>query len=53
LAVNVFAASSGTIRQQPYGVIMAAAFLSIMIPVTLFLLLQKHFVQGIATTGLK
>jgi multiple sugar transport system permease protein len=53
LAVNVFAASSGTIRQQPYGVIMAAAFLSIVIPVTLFLILQKHFVQGIATTGLK
>ncbi|MDY6994240.1 MAG: carbohydrate ABC transporter permease [Pseudomonadota bacterium] len=53
LAVNVFAASSGTIRQQPYGVIMAAAFLSIIIPVTLFLFLQKYFVQGIATTGLK
>jgi ABC-type glycerol-3-phosphate transport system permease component len=53
LAVNVFAASSGTIRQQPYGVIMAAAFLSIVIPVTLFLFLQKYFVQGIATTGLK
>ena len=53
LAVNVFAASSGTIRQQPYGVIMAAAFLSIMIPVTLFLIMQKHFVQGIATTGIK
>lgn len=53
LAVNVFAASSGTIRQQPYGVIMAAAFLSIMIPLTLFLFMQKHFVQGIATTGIK
>jgi len=53
LAVNVFAASSGTIRQQPYGVIMAAAFLSITIPVLIFLLLQKYFVQGIATTGLK
>jgi len=53
LAVNVFAASSGTIRQQPYGVVMAAAFLSIALPVLLFLFLQKHFVQGIATTGLK
>lgn len=53
LAVNVFAASSGTIRQQPYGVIMAAAFISITIPILIFLFLQKYFVQGIATTGLK
>lgn len=54
LAVNVFAASSaGHIRPQPYGVIMAAALLSIIIPVLLFLFLQKYFVQGIATTGLK
>ena len=53
LAVNVFAATSGTMRQQPYGVIMAAAFISITIPVLIFLFLQKYFVQGIATTGLK
>jgi multiple sugar transport system permease protein len=53
LAVNVFAASSGTMRQQPYGVVMAAAFISITIPVLIFLFLQRYFVQGIATTGLK
>ncbi len=53
LAVNVFAASSGNIRQQPYGVVMAAALVSIALPVTLFIILQKHFIQGIATTGLK
>lgn len=53
LAVNVFAATTGVVRPQPYGVIMAAAMLSILLPVLLFLLLQRYFVQGIATTGLK
>lgn len=53
LAVNVFAATSGVVRTQPYGVIMAAALLSILVPVLLFLFLQRYFVQGIATTGLK
>ncbi len=53
LAVNIFAATTGVVRPQPYGVIMAAALLSIALPVLLFLLLQRYFVQGIATTGLK
>jgi len=53
LAVNVFAATTGVVRPQPYGVIMAAALLSILVPVVLFLILQRYFVQGIATTGLK
>jgi ABC-type glycerol-3-phosphate transport system permease component len=53
LAVNVFAATTGVVRPQPYGVIMAAALLSILLPVILFLILQRYFVQGIATTGLK
>jgi ABC-type glycerol-3-phosphate transport system permease component len=53
LAVNVFAATSGVVRTQPYGVIMSAAFLSIVFPVVIFLILQRYFVQGIATTGLK
>ena len=53
LAVNIFAATTGVVRPQAYGVIMAAAFLSIVLPVTLFLFLQRYFVQGIATTGLK
>lgn len=53
LAVNVFAATTGVVRPQPYGVIMAAAFLSIIIPIIIFLVLQRYFVQGIATTGLK
>lgn len=53
LAVNVFAATTGVVRPQPYGVIMAAALLSILLPVVIFILLQRYFVQGIATTGLK
>jgi ABC-type glycerol-3-phosphate transport system permease component len=53
LAVNVFAATTGVVRPQPYGVIMAAALLSILLPVFVFLILQRYFVQGIATTGLK
>jgi multiple sugar transport system permease protein len=53
LAVNIFAATTGVVRPNPYGVIMAAAFLSIIVPVGLFLILQRYFVQGIATTGLK
>jgi ABC-type glycerol-3-phosphate transport system permease component len=53
LAVNVFAATTGVVRPNPYGVIMAAALISIVLPVVLFLILQRYFVQGIATTGLK
>jgi multiple sugar transport system permease protein len=53
LAVNVFAATTGVVRPNPYGVIMAAAFLSMVLPVGLFLILQRYFIQGIATTGLK
>jgi ABC-type glycerol-3-phosphate transport system permease component len=32
---------------------MAASFLSIALPVLLFVVLQRYFVTGIATTGLK
>jgi multiple sugar transport system permease protein len=53
LAVNIFAATTGVVRPQPYGVIMAAALISIALPIILFLFLQRYFVQGIATTGLK
>jgi ABC-type glycerol-3-phosphate transport system permease component len=53
LAINVFTATTGVARQQPYGVVMAAAFLSILLPVTVFIVLQRYFVQGVATTGLK
>ena len=53
LAVNIFTATNSGAAPTPYGVVMAAALLSIAIPVLLFLFLQKYFVQGIATTGLK
>ena len=53
LSVNVFAVTTGIMHQPPYGIVMAASFLSIIFPVGLFLILQRYFVQGIATTGLK
>ena len=53
LAVNIFAATTGVVRPQPYGVIMAAALISIALPIFVFLILHRYFVQGIATTGLK
>jgi multiple sugar transport system permease protein len=53
LAINVFAVTTGIMHQPPYGVMMAASLLSIALPVLLFLVLQRYFVMGIATTGLK
>jgi multiple sugar transport system permease protein len=53
LAINVFAVTTGIMHQPPYGVMMAASLLSIALPVLLFVVLQRYFVMGIATTGLK
>jgi ABC-type glycerol-3-phosphate transport system permease component len=54
LAVNVFQATNpASNNPTPYGIVMAGTLLSILLPVVLFLFLQRHFVQGIATTGLK
>jgi multiple sugar transport system permease protein len=53
LSVNIFQVETGLSNQPPYGVVMAAALLSIILPVLLFVFLQRYFVQGIATTGLK
>jgi len=53
LSVNVFQVETGLANQPPYGIVMAAALLSIILPVLLFIFLQRYFVQGIATTGLK
>lgn len=53
LAVNIFTATNASANPTNYGVVMAASVLSIVVPVTLFLFLQRYFVQGIATTGLK
>jgi multiple sugar transport system permease protein len=53
LAVNVFVVTTGIMHQPPYGMVMAASLLSTILPVLLFIILQKYFVTGIATTGLK
>jgi multiple sugar transport system permease protein len=54
LAMNVFEATNpGSNNPTPYGVVMAGSVLSIIVPVIIFLFLQRYFVQGIATTGLK
>jgi multiple sugar transport system permease protein len=53
LAVNVFGVTTGIMHQPPYGMVMAASFLSIILPVALFTALQRYFVQGVATSGLK
>ena len=53
LSVNVFQVETGLNNQPPYGIVMAAALLSIILPILLFIFLQRYFVQGIATTGLK
>jgi len=53
LAINVFTATNVGANPTPYGAVMAATLLSIAIPILLFLFLQRYFVQGIATTGLK
>ena len=36
-----------------WGTLMATAFLSSVVPVVLFLVLQKQFVRGITLSGLK
>jgi multiple sugar transport system permease protein len=54
LAVNIFQATNPVSNNPtPYGVVMAASVLSIIVPLILFLFLQRYFVQGIAATGLK
>jgi len=53
LAVNIFAVTTGIMHIPPYAIVMAASILSIIFPVMSFIFLQKYFVKGIATTGLK
>lgn len=37
----------------PWGQLLAVSLLSVLPPVVIFFLAQKHFVEGIATSGLK
>ncbi|MFZ3071182.1 MAG: carbohydrate ABC transporter permease [Anaerolineaceae bacterium] len=53
LSLNVFGVTTGFMHQPPYGVVMAASLMSIVLPILLFIVLQRYFVQGIATTGIK
>ena len=36
-----------------YGLVMAGATLSFIVPLTVYLVLQRQFVEGVASTGLK
>ncbi len=53
LALNVFGITIGVMAHPQFSMIMAASILATLIPVIVFLVLQKYFVSGIATTGLK
>lgn len=50
LAVRMFMDSQSAVA---WGQLLAMALLSVLPPVAIFFLAQKHFVEGIATTGLK
>jgi multiple sugar transport system permease protein len=56
LPVGLAASLGGTVGGQAmpyYGMSMAGAMLATLPVLVIFLLLQRHFVQGIALTGLK
>ncbi|WNQ11214.1 carbohydrate ABC transporter permease [Paenibacillus aurantius] len=50
LAVRMFMDTQSAVA---WGQLLAMALLSVLPPVIIFFLAQKHFVEGIATTGLK
>lgn len=50
LALRMFIDSQSAV---PWGQLLAVSLLSVLPPVIIFFLAQKHFVEGIATTGLK
>jgi ABC-type glycerol-3-phosphate transport system permease component len=53
LAVALSSMQSSGIFDNPWGPIMAIAFLSLLPLLVVFLVFQRTFVQGIASTGLK
>ena len=53
LARDILGLPALTMHQPKYGMVMASSLLATIIPILVFLALQKYFVQGIATTGLK
>ncbi|RAR41340.1 carbohydrate ABC transporter permease [Paenibacillus sp. MDMC362] len=50
LALRMFIDSQSAV---PWGQLLAVSLLSVLPPVIIFFLAQKHFVEGIATSGLK
>ncbi|GIO90932.1 carbohydrate ABC transporter permease [Paenibacillus lactis] len=50
LALRMFIDSQSAV---PWGQLLAVSLLSVLPPVVIFFLAQKHFVEGIATSGLK
>jgi ABC-type glycerol-3-phosphate transport system permease component len=53
LPVALSSMQSSGIFEYPWGPIMAIAFLSLLPLLVVFLLFQRTFVQGIASTGMK
>lgn len=50
VAIALISASANSVN---YGLLLAGATVTVLPIIALFLFLQRHFVQGVATTGLK
>ena len=53
LAIHVFGVVGGSMASPRYGLSMAAAFVATLPTIIVFLAMQRYFVEGIATSGLK
>jgi ABC-type glycerol-3-phosphate transport system permease component len=53
LAIHVFGVVGGSMASPRYGLSMAAAFVATLPTIIVFLVMQRYFVEGIATSGLK
>ena len=53
LTLHIFGVFGAASAPPRYGLSMAAAFTSILPAIIVFLVLQRYFVQGMATSGLK
>jgi ABC-type glycerol-3-phosphate transport system permease component len=53
VGIAQFMGSAGTSAVFQYGIALAAACLAVIPTIIIFLLLQRYFVEGIASTGIK
>jgi len=53
LALHVFGVVGASSAQPRYGLSMAASFVSILPAMVVFLFMQRYFVEGVASSGLK